>query len=187
MNVYDFDKTIIHGDSTAHFYLFCLRAYPLVIASLPQVAVSFVRLMLGADKTACKQGFYRAFLPRVPDIDRAVEQYWQKREKYLKSWYLSQRRSDDIVISASPEFLLNPVCRRLGVTLIASPVDKLTGDCTGANCHGEEKVRRLRESIPSAAESITRFYSDSHSDDPLARLAEESYMVKGEKLSPWQF
>ena len=157
MNVYDFDKTIIHGDSTAHFYLFCLREYPRVLASLPKTGWCFARLFSGGDKTLCKQALFRAFLPRVPDIDRAVERYWQEREKYLKKWYLSQKSEDDIIISASPEFLLAPVCERLGVTLIASPVDKKTGDCTGANCHGEEKVRRLRESIPGAAENITNF------------------------------
>ena len=27
MNVYDFDKTIYYGDSTADFYLFCLKRH----------------------------------------------------------------------------------------------------------------------------------------------------------------
>lgn len=34
---------------------------------------------------------------------------------------------------------------------------------------------------------IDEFYSDSHSDDPLARLAKQAFLVKGEKLTPWEF
>ena len=32
---------------------------------------------------------------------------------------------------------------------------------------------------------IEAFYSDSHSDDPMAALAERAFLVKGERLLPW--
>ena len=58
-----------------------------------------------------------------------------------------------------------------------------TGVYDGLNCHGEEKVRRMRELYPEL--QIAAFYSDSRSDAPLARLAQKAYMVKGDARSPF--
>jgi putative flippase GtrA/SAM-dependent methyltransferase len=54
----------------------------------------------------------------------------------------------------------------------------------GKNCYGEEKARRFRARYGD--ERIDAFYSDSLSDVPLAGLAEQSFMVKGGRLVPWQ-
>ncbi len=45
------------------------------------------------------------------------------------------RKEDDVIISASPEFLLRPICNRLGIRhLIASRVDARSGAYDGQNC-----------------------------------------------------
>jgi putative flippase GtrA len=67
---------------------------------------------------------------------------------------------------------------------MASEIDPKTGSYRGKNCHGEEKARRFREIYPDA--EIDRFYSDSCSDAPLANIAQQSFMVKGERIVPWQ-
>ena len=52
----------------------------------------------------------------------------------------------DLIISASPEFLLKPICGILGIKhLIASKVSPVDGKYTGKNCHGKEKVRRFKQ------------------------------------------
>ncbi|MDE6357601.1 MAG: haloacid dehalogenase-like hydrolase, partial [Eubacteriales bacterium] len=90
----------------------------------------------------------------------------------------------DIIISASPEFLLKPICEKLGIKyLIASKVDKKTGKYEGLNCYGAEKVIRLNKEMPNT--EIREFYSDSFSDEPLAELADKSYIVLGEELFDW--
>ena len=89
-----------------------------------------------------------------------------------------------MVISASPEFLLEPITRKLNFALIASRVDMCTGKTKGENCWGEEKVRRFHEIYPNA--HITNFFSDSLSDTPLAKMADTAYIIKGENVIPWQ-
>ena len=98
-------------------------------------------------------------------------------------WYMAQRRPDDLVISASPEFLLRPVADRLGFALIASRVDPATGRTEGLNCHGEEKLRRFRARYGDAP--VERFYSDSLSDAPMARAAREAFMIRRGTVLPW--
>lgn len=182
MNVYDFDKTIFRGDSTARFYRFCLRRTPRMLKRLPRLAFEAL-LVLPRDKTRFKQSMF-GFLRDLDDPERAVTEFWQQNRRRIKPFYLEKRRADDIIISASPEFLLRPILTELGVTrLLASPVDIHTGLYSGENCHGREKVRRLRQAYGNV--EIDEFYSDSHADDPLAEIAKSAFCVKGDRILPW--
>lgn len=181
MNTYDFDNTIFRGDSTVRFWLYCLRTRPRSFRALPRTAWHGLRFALRAEeKTAFKQRFF-SFLAFLPDREQALREFWAANFSRLKTWYRPE--PEDVIISASPEFLLQPVCDRLGVRLIASRVDPDTGEYTGLNCHGAEKVRRFRERFGDA--SPDRFYSDSLSDTPMARLAAQSFLVKGDRILPW--
>lgn len=179
MRVYDFDKTIYNGDSTVHFYGFCVRKNPLLLLRFP--LITGLRFRLGLErKVIFKERFYR-FLQGISDVDSLLEEFWDLHICNIKSWYKPE--PSDVIISASPEFLLEPACRRIGIQhLMASVVDKHTGRYTGENCWGEEKVRRFREKYDG---DIDEFYSDSLSDTPLARLARKSFMVNGDEIVPW--
>ncbi len=185
MNVYDFDNTILRGDSTFLFCLYCLRRYPAVWVDLPGQAVNGLLFLLKLRK---KQDFKQrllSFLGRIEDVDAAVEGFWRENFRRVKPFYAQTRQPDDVVISASPEFLIAPACARLGIRrAMGSPVDKHSGRFSGPNCHGAEKVRRFREVFPDA--KIDTFYSDSHSDDPLAALAARAVLVRGDRLEPWE-
>ena len=99
---------------------------------------------------------------------------------------MEQKKTDDVIISASPEFLLSPVCKKLGLKyLIASRVDKNTGKYNGINCHGKEKVRRFYEEFGET--DVEEFYSDSYSDTPMAEIANKAFMVKKDEITPWDF
>lgn len=186
MNVYDFDKTIYNGDSTAHFYFYCLHHQPKIAVWLPYQGISFLMYALRLyTKTQFKERFYK-FFKSVDNIEAEVESFWDEKLGNIKKWYLKNQKADDVIISASPEFLLRPACKRLGIkSLIASRVDMYNGKYTGLNCWGGEKVKRLREEMGDVKYEF--FYTDSYSDSPLAELAEkESFIVKGEELLPWK-
>lgn len=134
-------------------------------------------------KTAFKEDMY-GFLTEIDDVDKALHDFWKLYRGNIKTWYLDMKREDDLIISASPEFLLRPVCDLYGIKhLIASRVDKKTGKYTGINCDGKEKVRRFKEIYKNA--DINEFYSDSNSDHPLAELSFNALKVKGNTISPW--
>ena len=186
MNVYDFDKTIYDGDSTADFYLFSLKRHKKILCLAPSLFGAFLKFYLfkKGTKTDFKQVMYR-FLGCC-DIDRDIADFWEINRSKIKKYYLRQQKEDDVIISASPEFLLEPICDSLGIRfLMASRVDKHTGVYSGINCHGKEKVRRFREKFPQG--KIGEFYSDSYSDTPLAEIAGKAFIVKGEQLSEWVF
>ena len=183
MDVYDFDGTLYRGDSTADFLKWCVRRYPSTALTLPRTGIAAVACfgLHVIDKTTFKGQLYR-FLTHVPDIEAEVERFWRVHEQNIAGPCNAQ--PGDLVISASPEFLLKDVCARRGLELIASKVDPHTGRTLGPNCSNEEKITRLHEAYPAVV--VDNFYSDSHNDDPLASMAKQAFFVKGNKLRPWE-
>lgn len=184
MNTYDFDQTIFQPDSSYCFVMFCLKRHPgAVLKALPGVTATGLKLLLKkADTKTLKERIF-AFLPALEDVDAEVAAFWRQHRANLEPWYLAQRRPDDLIISASPEFLLRPIAGELGVELIATVMDKHTGQIIGENCHDTAKVRRFRELYGNAAPE--RFYSDSLSDSPMAEISESAFLVDKGKISPW--
>ena len=184
MDVYDFDKTLYRGDSTADFLKFCLRRHPRIVATFPRTAFSALSWLRfnAIDKTRFKTALYR-FLPYVTDVEGEIERFWRINESKICGPCTPSK--GDLVISASPEFLLRDVCRRRGLELIASQVDPHTGAVLGPNCSDDEKPRRFRAAYPH--ESIDAFYSDSLNDTPLARMAKRAFMVDITRgvVQPW--
>ncbi len=186
MNVFDFDGTIYHGDSSKDFFFYCLKHYPKTRGKI------FPVLLYGAGfglrivkKKTFKQKLF-SIVQKIPDIDKAVLDFWEEHRKNIKKWYMEMKEGSDIIISASPEFLLAPICAELGVEcMMATRVDKKTGLFDGENCHGKQKVTRFYEMYPNA--EIDSFYSDMYCDTPLALISKQAFIVKGENLSPWKF
>ena len=183
MNVYDFDGTIYNGDSTVDFFLFALKRKPSLLLNVPRQATGFLLYGLKRiDKTQLKEYFF-SFLSGI-NTDELLDSFWEHHHHKIFPWYQAKQEGDDIIISASPEFLLKPICQKLGINhLIASRVDPKSGKFLGENCRGEEKVKRL------AAEynviHIDKFYSDSKSDLPLAQIADQAFLVKDGTLTQW--
>ena len=185
MNAYDFDKTIYKNDSSTDFLLFSLRRHPKALSRVPLIFSGYVKFFIF--KKGRKEDFKeKAFsIVKYCDIDKDISDFWEKNEKKIKTYYLQQKKEDDVIISASPEFLLEPICNKLGVKhLIATKVDKHTGKFLSNNCWGKEKVVRFRQEFKAA--QVREFYSDSYSDTPMAELANKAVLVKGDKLLPWK-
>ncbi len=184
MNVFDFDGTIYDGDSTKDFFFYCLKHYKQIRGHIFPVIWYGAGFGLRIIKKKVFKQKLLSFVSKIEDIDKAVNDFWEVNQKKIKKFYLEMKQNTDIIISASPEFLLKPICDKLGVTMMATRVDNKTGLFDGENCHGQEKVRRLLEVYPDA--DIDEFYSDLYCDTPLARLAKKAFIVKGEKLTPWK-
>lgn len=185
MNVFDFDGTVYNGDSSIDFWLFCAKQNVAIFKFLPhQIKGFFLFISKKISKEEFKSHFFR-FIKGIDNLDLAVKQFWDKNEKKIKIWYVQMHKDDDCVISASPEFILKEICKRLGINnLIATKVDIHTGKIIGKNCHGKSKVGLFKERFEDAF--IDSFYSDSKSDLPMARLAKKAFFVRGNKIYKWE-
>jgi HAD superfamily phosphoserine phosphatase-like hydrolase len=183
INLYDFDGTIYDGDSTFDFIKYEIKRHPIILITLfEDLLFALLYILHIVNKTKMKEHFYK-FLRLIKNIDEEVISFWRVHDKNIKKFYLDKRHDQDIIISASPEFLLKPIANKLKVKdLIASRVDKNTGKTTGLNCHDVEKVRRLDEKYEDY--KVIEAYSDSiKSDKPILDLAKRAYLVKKDNIS----
>jgi len=183
MNVYDFDKTIYDGDSTIDFWKFCMIRYPRCRRYILHAVLYYLTFHLKlCSREKFKREFYQ-FVREIPDVTASVKEFWNGHITHIGQWYRDVSKDTDLIISASPDFLILPICKRLNVRGIASKVNPQTGELLGPNCRGEEKVKRFNEVYPN--ETIDDFYSDSLSDLPLASIAHHAYLVKNQKICSW--
>jgi len=183
-NVYDWDETVVYPNSGVSFTAFCMWRHNGLLHYLPRIGRELLKHRLKSRRKKPFKAEFYLFMRDVPDWEEEVRLFWQlKAEPMLRPWYLAQKRPDDIIVSDSADFLLRPLCERLGVRLVATPVDPVTGLLTGPDCYGPEKLRRLREEYGDI--EIEEFYSDSLHDAPLAKAARCAWLVKEDERIPW--
>ena len=92
---------------------------------------------------------------------------------------LQQKGFTVVIVSASPEDWLRPWTEKIGVALLASRLEtknnKLTGKLAGRNCHGQEKVSRIKENYELSGYSDIQAYGDTSGDKPMLGLATVSF------------
>ena len=183
MIVYDFDKTVFRRESSFLFYRYCVSRHPCLLKHLPRIGWFALQAKLGrCSLTRFKEEFHR-YLGSLTDTEELVRGFWDRYERCIPAWLPPLLPRGGLVISASPEFLVEGLCSRLGLPVMGTRMDVRTGKISGLNCRGEEKPLRFREEYPE--ETVEAFYSDSLADSPMAALAQQAWLVKGDRLSPW--
>lgn len=174
---YDFDGTIYDGDSSVDFYIYCLIRRPYIFILWPiQIVYAFLYVIGLIDKTKMKESFF-SYLRIIKKKEVLLENFWIKNMKKIKGWYIKKNHKQDIIISASPEFLLEIPCKKFKIKdLIASEVDVNTGKFLSKNCHGTQKVYRIKSKYPKA--KVKEMYTDSKVDKPMIDYAEKGFLVK---------
>ena len=85
-----------------------------------------------------------------------------------------------VVASASLDVSLRAWCAREGLELVATGLEVEDGLCTGRmcppNCHGAEKLRRVRVHLGGRRDALYLYaYGDSRGDLPMLRAADEGW------------
>ena len=189
MNIafFDFDGTITFKDS---FYglLGCeiskLDFYKKALALLPVLFAYKAKIISNQKaKEIVLASFFGGM--KCEDFKQICKYYSKQLNDILRplaerrlAWH--KEKSDKIVIvSASLEEYLAPWCEKNGFLLIASRLEvsegRITGKLAGLNCHGDEKVRRIKEKYYLSAFEKIYAYGDTKGDLPMLKLAHESF------------
>lgn len=185
MNVYDFDGTIYYPDCALSFALWCIRRHPsLLFTYLPGTLKCLVQYKTGKVQRFVFERTFISFLSKIDDFDVQIEKFWDKHEKNISDWYLKQKRSDDLIISASPNCIIGPIAERLGVNYIATEYDREVGAFVDNLMYAREKAAYI---FDNDFPDIENFYSDSLADTPLALCAEKAHLVtnKARTVNDW--
>lgn len=186
INIYDFDYTIYRGDSSLDFWIFCIAKKPTILKRLPVQVIALILKKIKVINTTKFKSIFFSFLKDFDsqNLERNINLFWHKKKVNFEDWFLNRDKQHyEVVISASPEFLLKDICRFHKVdTVIGTDMD-YSGKIYGLNCKGEEKLNRLNKIVDNYI--IDEFYSDCISDLPLAKLANKPFLVKKDNLKEW--
>jgi len=194
--LFDFDGTLIRGDSTLLFLRYAWRKKLCSVVDLFRFAVAggcYVFRVLSS-KRAKELGLrfikgrgQAAYADAVKDFCDTVlmpRLYPQAAETLQKH----QAAGDEIIlISASFSFYLKPLKQALGLTeVLATDLEidaegRFTGRIAGQNCHGEEKPRRLQAYLNKTGAQLdfesSCAYGDSRHDLPMFALCKNAYAI----------
>lgn len=188
ISFFDFDGTITtkdtllefvkHSRGTFYFYLGFLLTSPWMVA---------YKLKVISNQTA-KEQFLRFFFRNYPleKFRQHCESFAQQgipgllRPKALEEIKkLQEAGAEVVIVSASPENWIRPWADQTGVQLLSTRLitknDRITGKILGRNCHGEEKVRRIKETYTLTDYDEIYAYGDTSGDKPMLALANISF------------
>ena len=194
--LFDFDGTITTDDSLTRFISFVVGDARLIIGMLllspillsyklkltpnhkaKQIVLSY--FFKGMEESSFRRIARQYSLEQIDKIVRpeALERIkWHKRQGHKV-----------VVVSASIECWLKPWCDKNDLDLIATKLEFRDGAATGRfltkNCHGMEKVNRIKAAYdPDDYESI-HAYGDSAGDKEMLAIATNRYYKYFHKLS----
>ena len=184
MNVYDFDGTIYRKDSTVSFGVWCCNRHPYLWLTFFPKALRIYYLFQRGKMTRARMTLEFLKILRLRDFEQLIEGYWDRNEKHISAWYLARQKPDDLIITAAPSCIIEPIARRIGFQYVATEYDREYGVFLNNLMYAKNKAWYM---IEHGLPVIENFYSDSLSDTPLALCAEKAYMVKGraKKVTDW--
>ena len=197
--LFDFDGTIISGDT---LFYFCRYAHKNKLCTTKQLMNGLragIRFLMGriTDKESKEIALSFLIGKSEKEITEYAEQFCE--EVLLKKQFSSidailKKHRDEgrkiILISASPQILLNPVLKRLGLNaIIATDIALDENGCylgkMGDNCKGIQKPLRLAAYLSSVGDTMeysdSYAYGDSESDFPMMKLCKYRIMVNPQK------
>lgn len=190
--VFDFDGTIIHGDSVVNMLTYGRQKGLVSIGQLLYAAAAGALYHLHIIGPMPSKRAAHAFLPKMPDA---------KREAFLKAFaqtlvdrarpealqQMSKHRADGelvLICSASGHCYMHYVAEMLQAdALLCTPCDA-QGLPEGVNCRGEEKVRRVRAWLKETHQEdalLTAGYGDTAGDAPILRQCQTPVLVRPKK------
>lgn len=186
MNVYDFDGTIYNGDSGVDFVKFMFRKKKMLVLKYLLMSLKyFIRYKTKKISfKEMKQNLF-AFVKEIDDLKSFTEEFAEIHKNNIKNYYLSLRKDDDLIISASLDFYLIPLCNKMNINnIICTKYDVKDGKIVGENCKGIGKVKRFDELYGKDA-MIENAYGDSKNDVPIIKRALKGYIIKGNEVIPY--
>lgn len=197
--IFDVDFTITNKETLLEFFKFILKKDSKNIKYVPRVIGSGILYGIKVyDEKRVKECFLK-FIEGVheKDLKNLVKEYYDERLTNIlykdaidKIKELKKEGYKIYLISASPEFYLNEFYAIKEVDMIiGTRFDYKDGifnrKILGANCKGEEKVKRLMEVLKEKNIEVdfknSLMFSDSLSDRPLLDLVGKGYLINYKK------
>ena len=188
LHAFDFDGTITTRDTFLAFIRHAVgffRFYAGMAVCAPVIAKMFLHLMPTQE---AKEAVFAHFFKGMPlaEFNALCCDFAEKNRHLIRPDALIciktalQKGESVLIVSASLENYIAPFFAGTPVQIEATKValdgeNRLTGKFLGANCKGEEKVRRILARFPERTAYTLIAYGDSSGDREMLTFADESH------------
>lgn len=202
--IFDVDYTITRKETLIELYKYVISKDIKNIRFLPRAIYGGIMYKLGVyDEKKVKESFLK-FIDKIDEKELSIlvkDYYRDVLEKILYKDAINMMKKlkgqgyKIYLISASPEFYLNELYAIKEVDVIIGTKfsiesGKFLRKMDGANCKGEEKVKRLKEFLKKENVEVdyknSYMFSDSLSDKPLLDLVGNAYLINYKKKSNFE-
>ncbi|MES1217301.1 MAG: HAD family hydrolase [Bacteroidota bacterium] len=185
---FDFDGTITTRDTLFEIIKFQKGAWSFYLGFARNLPVLFFYKLGLVSNQIAKEAILKYFFAgmSVSDFQKQCDRFSDEilphfiRPKAIDEINRLKKTGTEIVIvSASPANWICKWSKTIGAVLIATDLqvdqEKITGKIENKNCHGEEKVRRIREVFNLDEFYEILCYGDSKADKPMLSLGTSSF------------
>ncbi|RZF55817.1 HAD-IB family hydrolase [Acinetobacter halotolerans] len=194
--LFDFDGTLYPKDSFTGFIFFTLPKHHIAtrgIKILPWVLAYYLGFYPAhAMRPRLFQSMFKGIAADIPQ--RLAPTYAQKIIKeldqdLLQQLYLHQQRGDHVVlVSASVDLYLAPICEFLNIELICTQTEIkngiLSGNYNSKDCSCEQKKLRVMQEYNLDNYHQIYAYGNSHEDLEMFSLTDQHFMVGRDNALP---
>ena len=194
---FDFDNTLSRGDSVVPFLLYAVRHGYAPPSQLLRAVRGYLHQLRHPEQVSYSKSIAFSFIKgrRREEIDTLGRSFFREKlcprfyhEGMSELWQLKAAGYTIVVVTASAEAYMHLLPEYLPVdAVLSTPCETMDGVYTGAfgaNCRGEEKVRRIQAYLQAQdmeANADSRAYGDSASDAPMLRLTAHPVLVNPKK------
>lgn len=194
--LFDFDGTLCTKDSFTGFIFYALSKRHIVkqgIKILPWIQAYYLNAY---PAHAMRSKLFRAMFTHADalELKQVALEYANSLMSQLNPALFKQLKQhqalghDVVMVSASVDIYLEPLCHLLNIDLICTQTEKInnlyTGQYTTPDCSSEQKRLRILENYPLANYAAIYAYGNSHEDKEMLALAHHAYMIGVNKILP---
>ena len=194
---FDFDNTLSRGDSVVPFLLYAVRKRFAPPSQLLRAVRGYLHQLRHPDQVSYSKRIAFSFIKgrRQEEMDGLGRDFFREvlcprlyHDGMSELWQLKAAGYTIVVVTASAEVYMRLLPEYLPVdAVLSTPCEVADGVYTGAfgaNCRGEEKVRRIQAYLQAQdmeVDADSRAYGDSASEAPMLRLTEHPVLVNPKK------
>jgi len=185
---FDFDGTLTYHDSFVPFLRFAFGNRLFAMRLLRMIPSTLCYLVGRISRNELKEKLITVYLTGAKEawVKERAEAFcdvsWQRLMRPLGLTSVASQLEQGArvtICSASPELVLAPFARKLGIGLIgtqlASVDGVLTGEIDGTNCRCEQKVIRLEAHYGPLSQYTLRAWGDTRGDEQMLGAAHEPH------------
>ena len=193
--LFDFDGTLCKRDSFTGFIFYAhshMRIVKRGVTILPWILAYYAKQY---PAHLMRPKLYQALFKNIDadQVQKAAQHYVKTLVKHLDSDLLKQLQQHQrlghrvILVSASLDLYLQPLCQHLGIELICTQVEiqnnLLTGQYASQDCSNEQKAIRILECCNLSHYSHVYAYGNSDEDLAMLELADTVHYVGRNELT----